>query len=348
MTAQASYPLFECIDIRTGELFAPTKDQCQVEANRVPDVSIFCLLRVNCFMLMVQLAQYWLMDFYLWVLDQRMSIIWEIKTRLMMGQTRQISFYLTKHEEQDRHAAGYIDEPKNESYLPSSVHGSPHHMTALAKNALVLVSEFDWPHVFITLSCNPKWPEIVSQLLDAQTAFDSPDVTAAVFKSRLDQMKMNIRNGKYCDGHKPTYLFHMIEYQYRSLPHAHLDVRLDDANDIDDPNREDLINFVNRHFAAEMPSFYGEEFQNIYAVDGAPAYTEQYKQKGVEMVHINNTHRCATAINVCKKDANDLCKCGYSCNKMISETYVNQVTNRIVYQHRMECVWKLFHKICRW
>jgi hypothetical protein len=68
-----------------------------------------------------------------------------------MGQTRQISNNLTKHEEQDRCAAGYIDEPKNESYLPSSVHGSPRHMTALAKNDLVLVSEFGCPHVFTTL-----------------------------------------------------------------------------------------------------------------------------------------------------------------------------------------------------
>ncbi len=33
MTAQASYAPFQCIDIRTGELFASTKDQCQVEAN---------------------------------------------------------------------------------------------------------------------------------------------------------------------------------------------------------------------------------------------------------------------------------------------------------------------------
>jgi hypothetical protein len=95
-----------------------------------------------------------------------MSIIWKIKTWIVMGQTRQTSNNLTKHEEQDRHAAGYIDEPKNESYLSSSVHGSPHHMTALAKNALVLVSEFGCPHVFITLTCNPKWPKIVSQLLD--------------------------------------------------------------------------------------------------------------------------------------------------------------------------------------
>jgi hypothetical protein len=83
-------------------------------------------------------------------------------------------------------------------------------MTALAKDALVLVSEFGCLHVFLTLTCNPKWPEIVSQLLDGQTVFDHPDVTAAFFKSRLDQMKMNTPNGKYFDGSEPTYTFHMI------------------------------------------------------------------------------------------------------------------------------------------
>jgi hypothetical protein len=80
-----------------------------------------------------------------------------------------------------------------------------------------------------------------------------------------------------------------------------------------------------------MPCFDGEEFQNINMVDGAPAYTEQYKQKAVELVCMNNTHRCTTAINGCKKDTNDLCKRGCRHSKMISETYVDQVTNRIVY-----------------
>ncbi len=92
--------------------------------------SIFPHLRVNRFMFMARLDQYWLMDFYSRVLDQRMSIIGKMRTRIMMGQTGQTSDDLTEHEEQDRHAAGYIDEPKNESYLPSSVHGSPRHMAA--------------------------------------------------------------------------------------------------------------------------------------------------------------------------------------------------------------------------
>ncbi len=126
--------------------------------------------------------------FYSQVLDQRMSIIGKIRNRILMGQMRQTSDDLTEHEEQDRRAAGYIDEPKNESYLPSSVHGSTRHMAALAKNALILVLEFGCPHVFLTLICNPKWPKIMSQLLDGQTAFDRPEVTAAVFKLRLDLM----------------------------------------------------------------------------------------------------------------------------------------------------------------
>ncbi len=120
--------------------------------------------------------------------------------QIMMGQNRQTPDILMEHEEQDRCAAGYVDELKNESYLSSSVHGSPCHMTALARNALILVSKSGCLHVFITLICNPKWPEICSQLLTGQTAFDRPDMTGAVFKSRLDQMKTNIRNGKYFGG----------------------------------------------------------------------------------------------------------------------------------------------------
>jgi hypothetical protein len=63
LTAQASCAPFQCIGIRTGELFAPTKDQCQVKANWMQGGLICCLLRLNHVMLMARLAQYWLMDF---------------------------------------------------------------------------------------------------------------------------------------------------------------------------------------------------------------------------------------------------------------------------------------------
>jgi hypothetical protein len=143
-------------------------------------------------------------------------------------------------------------------------------------------------------------------------AFNCPDVTTAVFKSRLDLMKKNIRNGKYFGGCEITYTFHVIEYQFRGLPHSHIVLRLVDAPDTEDENGEELISFVNKYFIAEMPRFEGDEHQNVYHEEDSPAYTDAYKCKSVALVCMNNTHQCSTAINGCKKNDGCQCKCGYS------------------------------------
>ncbi len=57
---------------------------------------------------------------------------------------------------------------------------------------------------------------------------------------------------------------------------------------------------------------------------------------------MNNTHKCSTAINGCKKEDSGIYKRGYSPTEIISETFVNEVTNRIVYRQRMECDLKNF------
>jgi hypothetical protein len=76
-----------------------------------------------------------------------------------MDQPRQTTYSVEDDlDEEERHGANYIDEPRKESYLPDSVHGSQSHLSALAKNALVLVSEYGCLHVFLTLTCNPEWP----------------------------------------------------------------------------------------------------------------------------------------------------------------------------------------------
>ncbi len=59
-----------------------------------------------------------------------------------------------------------------------------------------------------------------------------------------------------------------------------------------------------------------------------------YKPKAVEMVHEHNLHNCAVAVNGCKKDMSDRCRCSYSRTETINETYVDQLTDRVVYQHR--------------
>jgi hypothetical protein len=44
------------------------------------------------------------------------------------------------------------------------------------------------------------------------------------------------------------YTFHVIEYQYHGLPHAHVVICLKDAYEIDVGNCDDLISFANQHF----------------------------------------------------------------------------------------------------
>ena len=163
MTDLAAEPQFEILDRRTGHPFFPNENVSKIEENQIEGSAVCQILRTNRFMLMSRVAQYWLMDFYSRVCDQRLSIIGNIRNQIMMGQTRERSVELTDQEEEDRHAAGYTnpDIPKKESYLPGSAHGSPRHMAALARSALTLVKEWGCPHVFLTLTCNPKWPEIL-------------------------------------------------------------------------------------------------------------------------------------------------------------------------------------------
>ncbi len=56
---------------------------------------------------------------------------------------------------------------------------------------------------------------------------------------------------------------------------------------------------------------------------------------------MNNTHQCSTAINGCKKNEGCQGKCGYSCTDTIPETFVDNITNRVVYQRRLICDLKI-------
>jgi hypothetical protein len=142
-------------------------------------------------------------------------------------------------------------------------------------------------------------------------------VTVPVFKSRLDKFKTNIRNGKYFKLREVIYIIHVIEYQYHGLPHAHMVFRVDNTHNIDTNNQEDLIDFVDRNFIAELPWFEGEEFQNLHWWDNENELTDDYKAKALEMVCKHNLHNCAVAVNGCKKDISNRCRYGYGCMETI-------------------------------
>ena len=49
--------------------------------------------------------------------------------------------------------------------LPSSFTGGPRYMCQLYQDAMAIVRKKGKPDLFITFTCNPKWPEIAEGLL---------------------------------------------------------------------------------------------------------------------------------------------------------------------------------------
>ena len=84
-----------------------------------------------------------------------------------------------------------------------------------------------------------------------------------------------------------------------------------------------------------MPRFKGGAHQNIYSgeEDGnnTPPFTEQFKAKATQTVCMHNRHKCAVAVNGCKKEILHKCRRGYSNGIPVRATYLNEETNRVVY-----------------
>ena len=109
--------------------------------------------------------------------------------------------------------------------LPSSFVGGPRSMQQLYQDAMSLVSEYGNPSLFITMTANPQWPEILEALEDEQTPSDRPDLIARAFYYRFHSMLRDVTQYERF-GKCPAYVY-TIEFQKRGLPHVHLILFLD-------------------------------------------------------------------------------------------------------------------------
>ena len=112
--------------------------------------------------------------------------------------------------------------------LPSSFIGSPRHMVQLYQDSMSIVRRFGKPDLFVTFTCNPSWPEIANELQYNQTSNDRPDLCSRVFHLKLKSL-MHDLTVKGVLGKVIAHM-HVIEFQKRGLPHAHILLTLD-AND---------------------------------------------------------------------------------------------------------------------
>ncbi|XP_074346710.1 uncharacterized protein LOC141685515 [Apium graveolens] len=106
--------------------------------------------------------------------------------------------------------------------LSASFTGSKRYMNLYFKDAMAICRTLGDPSLFLTMTTNTKWPEIQRMLkfLPGVDVVDAPDVVARVFKMKVDQLLDQIKN-KNCFRHFIG-VMHVIEFQKRGFPHAHM------------------------------------------------------------------------------------------------------------------------------
>ncbi|KZT50085.1 hypothetical protein CALCODRAFT_538261, partial [Calocera cornea HHB12733] len=102
--------------------------------------------------------------------------------------------------------------------LPASFTGSRRWASEQTADSLALARLDGKASLFATMTCNPNWPEIVEKLRPGQNASDIPMIVARVFKLRLQHFHhlLRTRLGRI------VYIVHVVEFQKRGLPHAHI------------------------------------------------------------------------------------------------------------------------------
>jgi ATP-dependent DNA helicase PIF1 len=130
--------------------------------------------------------------------------------------------------------------------LPSSFIGSPRHMGQLFHDSMAVIRVHSQPDLFITMTCNPLWPEIRDALLSGQTAQDRPDSVARVFKLKLTALLKDVTD-KQIFGKVIAHM-HVIEFQKQGLPHAHILLILDHEFK---PRTPEIVNSI---IQAEIPN----------------------------------------------------------------------------------------------
>lgn len=83
--------------------------------------------------------------------------------------------------------------------LPASFTGSQRYMSQHFKDALALCRAIGHPTLFLTMTCNTKWPEIKEMMKHKPgvDVCDAPDVTSRVFKLKIDQLMHLIKKENY-------------------------------------------------------------------------------------------------------------------------------------------------------
>ncbi|XP_074603972.1 uncharacterized protein LOC141857378 [Brevipalpus obovatus] len=215
-----------------------------------PDLNI-TLMKYYCYLLQIRINVFpifnlsrklfhqFIVDSYLKVEGDRLDFIRNNQSQLRVEFYQGLVDYVSARENNNERIGRRM-------YLPSTFPGCARNMKQHFLDAMAIVKEYGKPDLFITFTCNPNWPEIKQELHPGQYPTDRPDLICRVFKLKIDEfMKDMIDNQIF--GEVVAYCY-TVEFQKRSLPHAHFLFVLSENDKIRTADQVDL--FV----SAEIPN----------------------------------------------------------------------------------------------
>ena len=109
--------------------------------------------------------------------------------------------------------------------LPSTFKGSPRNLSKLFQDSMAVIREYGKPDLFVTVTCNPNWPEIVNEMPGVINS-EKLTLIARVFKLKLKAIMNDIYVKKVLGNVKAN--MYVLEFQKRGLPHAHILIIIED------------------------------------------------------------------------------------------------------------------------
>ncbi|CAA7038474.1 unnamed protein product [Microthlaspi erraticum] len=161
-----------------------------------------------------RLFQQYLVDTYTMIETNRL-------TYLRMNQTslRSDSYDSIKQAED----AGVIEmeEQGNKFYLHASFTGGPRYMRELYFDAMAICRHYGFPDLFITFTCNPKWPELTRELDGTNLKpTDRAELICRLYHIKLASLMEDLTDNGLLG--QTVASMYTIEFQKRGLPHAHI------------------------------------------------------------------------------------------------------------------------------
>ena len=199
-----------------------------------------------------RLFQEWILISWITCENQKLAYQQNNQTALRADTYQNVRDFVVQRQQGENEQAPpdslYHNENENRVgrlILASSFVGSPRWYNSKFQDAMAIVRHRHKPDLFITMTCNPNWPEIKDGLRPGQTPQDRPDLVSRVFQLKHNQLMADINKGCIF-GEVSAYLW-VVEFQKRGLPHVHILLILKDQYR---PNTSDSIDKI---VCAELP-----------------------------------------------------------------------------------------------